>query len=120
MQRPFHQVPGGDTQQAEVVAVDTKNDLAVLRIAQQNLAPLPLVDISTVKVGRDVVLVGYPRCDLANQDASVARGIVSGMNRIANGVSSIQLDIAMAHGESGGPVLTTDGQVIGVVDQAVL
>ena len=113
------QFPGASLQPADAVAVDTKNDLAALRVAQRGLTTLPLADISTLKVGQDVILVGYPRCDLVNADASVARGIVSGMNRIANGVSSIQLDIAMAHGESGGPVLTTNGEVIGVVDQGI-
>jgi S1-C subfamily serine protease len=111
------QFPGGSPQPADVLAVNIKNDLAILRVAQQGLMPIPLAEMSDVRVGQEIVLLGYPLCN--NPDPSVAKGIVSGLNR-ASAIGSInvfQMDIAMTHGESGGPILTMDGRVIGVVDQ---
>jgi len=111
--------PGGDPQHADVVAVDTKNDLAVLRVAQQNLAALPTADASTVAVGQAVVVVGYARCDAAAQDASAAPGTASAINRTVGGTSAVQLDGAIAGAARGGPALTSDGQLVGVADQVV-
>ena len=111
------QFPGGSPQPADVVAVNIKNDLAVLRVAQQGPMPIPLAEMSDVRVGQEIVLLGYPLCN--NPDPSVAKGIVSGLNRTSavGGINVFQMDIAMTHGESGGPVLTMDGRVIGIVDQ---
>jgi S1-C subfamily serine protease len=107
--------PGGTAIQADVVAVDVTNDLAILRINQSGLLPLPLAEVGTVRTGQDVIVIGYPHPDLpllAPSAVTVTRGIVSAVRP-----PRVQLDAAMNRGNSGGPVLDTRGMVIGVADQ---
>jgi S1-C subfamily serine protease len=108
------QFPGGDPQSAHVVAADVPNDLAVLQINAQDqaLPSLPVAD--SIRTGQDAIVIGYPLC--SGPDPTVTKGIVSGLNRIAMGRPAFQIDAAMNPGNSGGPVLTNDGAVIGIAD----
>lgn len=109
--------PGGQPQQAEVMAFDTENDLALLRIGQSNLSPLELSDSDALKAGEEVIVIGYPFADtLGTYDVTVTRGIISAIRpQTGSGkLPPIQVDAAMNPGVSGGPVLNTSGQVIGI------
>lgn len=109
-------LPGGSPETADVVAVDVPSDLAVLRISQNGLAALPLGDVSTLRIGQDVVVVGYPVATILTPSAvTVTRGIVSAIRP-----PFVQVDAAMNPGNSGGPVLDTGGKVIGVADWKVV
>ncbi len=103
---------------ARVVGVDPSTDIAVLQVATHSraLTPLPLGDSDKVQVGDQVVAIGNP----FGLDRSISAGIVSALQR---GISSpngyeidhaIQTDAALNHGNSGGPLLNAQGQVIGV------
>lgn len=113
------QFPVSNPTLADVVAVDIKSDLAILRIAQQVPVSLPIAD--TIRPGQDAIIIGYPLC--SGPDPTVTKGIVSGLNRATSlgagqAGNLIQIDAAMNPGNSGGPVLTSDGAVIGVADQS--
>lgn len=109
------QFPANNPMPADVAAVDVKSDLAILRVAQEIPVSLPIAE--TVRVGQDAIIIGYPFC--SGPDPTVTKGIVSGLNRVTSlgGGNLIQIDAAMNPGNSGGPVLTSDGAVIGVADQ---
>lgn len=113
------QFPGGSAQSAQVVMIDIPNDLAVLRTEAQGqtLPTLPIAD--TMRAGQDAIIIGYPLC--SGPDPTVTKGIVSGVNRIGpiGGMAVVQIDAAMNPGNSGGPVLTTEGAVIGVANQTM-
>jgi len=104
---------------ASVVATDVYSDLAVLETSQRPDAatPLSLVDRDP-SVGTEVVAIGNP----FGYSGSVSAGIVSGVDRTlpaANGFSiadAIQTDAAVNPGNSGGPLVTLDGDVVGVVN----
>jgi S1-C subfamily serine protease len=104
---------------AEIVGSDLYSDLAVLRIDQKPdvATPLPLFD-GDPPVGERVVAIGNPY----GFEGSMSEGIVSGVNRYlpsVNGVpipDTIQTDAAVNPGNSGGPLLTLDGRVVGVVN----
>ena len=108
----------GKRYDATVVGVDQSTDLAVLDIDAPSSAlhPVSLADSSTLAVGDTVVAIGSP-FGLQN---SVTAGIVSALGRsmeAPNGYTingSIQTDAAINHGNSGGPLLDLEGQVIGV------
>jgi hypothetical protein len=109
-------LPGGTPQTADVIAVDVPDDLAILRIPQSSLPALPLGEVSTLRVGQDVITVGYPIATLLSPSAvTVTRGIVSAIRP-----PFIQVDAAMNPGNSGGPVLDSRGNVIGVADRKVV
>jgi S1-C subfamily serine protease len=109
-------LPGGSPETADVVAVDVPSDLAALRIAQNGLSALSLGNMSTLRTGQDVVVIGYPVATiLAPSAVTVTRGIVSAIRP-----PFIQVDAAMNPGNSGGPVLDSGGNVIGVADWKVV
>lgn len=111
--------PGGRTTQAEVVAVDEDHDLAILELDEPADAP-PLQPRWNVEIGAPIVAIGNPYGDLARfsreleglLNFSVSQGIVS-----AKSDAYIQTDAVLSPGNSGGPMLTCDGQVIGVADR---
>jgi putative serine protease PepD len=108
----------GKTYKAEVVGTDPSTDLAVIKVdaPASLLTPLTLADSSAVAVGDNVVAIGSP----FGLENTVTSGIVSALHRqmtSPNNFSiddSIQTDAAINHGNSGGPLLNAEGQVIGV------
>jgi S1-C subfamily serine protease len=112
---------GGDSVRATVVGVDPSTDLAVLEVdlPASALTPLPLGDSDNVQVGDEVVAIGNP----FGLDRTVTKGIVSALQRqitAPNGFTideAIQTDAAINHGNSGGPLINTQGEVIGVNSQ---
>ncbi len=98
---------------AEVIGTDPQTDLALIQIEAKDLPQLTLGDSDSVRVGEDVIAVGNP----FGLGGTVTRGIVSAMARDINAgpyVDFIQTDAAINRGNSGGPLLNMDGQVIGV------
>jgi S1-C subfamily serine protease len=111
----------GDRLSATVVAEDRDHDLVVLDVDGAALSALPLGSSDGLKVGETVVAIGHA-LDL-DGGPSVTAGIVSSLDRAidvrdATGVRSyeglLQTDAALNHGNSGGPLLTLDGRVVGV------
>ena len=112
------ELPGQEPLPAEVVGSDPVYDIAVLKVDQDGLVPLPFADSETVQVGQTVVAVGAP----LGLDSTVTSGIVSALDRpvVAGGdeetsyINAIQTDAAINPGNSGGPLLDLEGQVVGV------
>jgi len=108
----------GKTYKAELVGSDPSTDLAVIKVdaPASVLTPLVLADSNAVAVGDNVVAIGSP----FGLENTVTSGIVSALHRqmtSPNNFSiddSIQTDAAINHGNSGGPLLNAQGQVIGV------
>ena len=107
----------GTTSTATVKAADAANDIAVLTAAQLPRVIVPAVLGSSPQVGDEVFAVGNPLGLLA----SLSAGVVSGLDRsfsLGDGRTlsgMIQFDAAVNPGSSGGPLLNTEGQVIGIV-----
>ncbi|HZZ81243.1 MAG TPA: transglutaminase family protein [Gemmataceae bacterium] len=106
------QLADGSRHEATVVhASDKKFDLAIVKIdAKKKLTPLPLGDSGKLKQGQALVALGHPQ----GLEYSVVAGVLSG-KRDFDGVSMLQLAIPIEKGNSGGPVLDSDGKVIGIV-----
>ena len=109
---------GSDQIGAKVVGKDPSTDVAVLQIDahSRSLTPLPLGNSDAVEVGDSVVAIGNP----FSLTRTATAGIVSAVERTIdapNGFSighAIQTDAAINHGNSGGPLIDSDGNVIGV------
>jgi S1-C subfamily serine protease len=103
---------------AKLVGVDPSTDIAVLKVEVKSraLKALPLGNSDGVRVGDQVIAIGNP----FGLDRSVTAGIVSAVQRrieAPNRLSIshvIQTDAALNHGNSGGPLLNAQGEVIGV------
>lgn len=111
-------LPGGiDPIEARVLALDMGNDLALLKVDQVGLEPAVFATPESITIGDEVVAVGFA----LNLDGgpTVTRGIVSALNRtLVNDDGAldglIQTDAAISSGNSGGPLLNTRAQVIGI------
>src|SRR3972149_4960352 len=110
-----------DTVEAQRVGSDPSTDLAVLQVdtAASALTPLPLGNSDGVEVGDPVVAIGNP----FGLDRTATSGIVSALQRLITAPNRftidhvIQTDAPINHGNSGGPLLNSRGQVIGVNTQ---
>jgi putative serine protease PepD len=111
----------GASYKATVVGADASSDIAVIKVdaPASLLHPLTLADSSTVQVGDDVVAIGSP----FGLEGTITSGIVSALHRDITApnnftiTDTIQTDAAINHGNSGGVLLNTSGQVIGVTAQ---
>lgn len=99
---------------ARVVSRDSRNDLALLRIARTFPASAAFRR-SAVRPGEEVVALGYPYRGLLADEANVSTGIVSALAGIGNDSSKLQISAPVQPGNSGGPLLDRAGRIIGVV-----
>ncbi len=98
----------------QVVGVNEQVDLAVVKIsAPIDLPVLTLADTGSVRIGEDVIAIGFPISPLLGTDPTVTKGVLSAQ-RSFRGVAYVQTDAPINPGSSGGPLLTTDGSVVGV------
>ena len=110
---------GGEEREAQVIKRDPKLDLALLSVDDppDGLTELAFNSDAAVREGQEVIVIGHP----IGFEWTITRGIVSGMRgphstRFPN---MIQTDAGISPGNSGGPLLTVDGQLIGIVTSKV-
>jgi S1-C subfamily serine protease len=112
----------GQTSEADVVGTDPGTDLAVLRISGGPFPWVSFADSSAVRVGQVAIALGNP----FGFQCSVTSGVVSALGRTLRSKTGrliddvIQTDAALNPGNSGGPLVTTAGQVIGVNTAIIL
>ncbi|MEZ5102344.1 MAG: trypsin-like peptidase domain-containing protein [Thermoleophilia bacterium] len=108
----------GDQAPAEVVGVDESSDLAVVRVdpSATDLQPLAVATTDDLRIGDVVVAMGSP----FGLEGTITAGIVSAKGRTIDSPNgypiqdAIQTDAAINHGNSGGPLLDANGDVVGV------
>jgi serine protease Do len=98
---------------AKIIGVDAITDIALLKVSAGNLPALHFGSTQAVSVGDAVIAIGNP----FGLGQSVSAGIISARARTIEDdpyIDFLQTDAAINHGNSGGPLLSTDGTVIGV------
>jgi serine protease Do len=110
----------GQSYEATVAAKDPANDIALLKIEIENAPYLRFADSDSLKLGQNVIAIGNT---LGQYQNTVTRGIISGIGRSISagggGVVEqlegvIQTDAAINRGNSGGPLLSMTGLVVGI------
>ena len=110
-------MPNGNTYNGRLVGQDTLTDLAIIKIDAENLPAATFGDSSQLKVGDWVVAMGNALA--LKGGPTVTLGILSGRGRTINTERGtlfdlIQTDAAINEGNSGGPLLNLDGEVVGI------
>ncbi|MEK7579818.1 MAG: trypsin-like peptidase domain-containing protein [Patescibacteria group bacterium] len=113
---------GDNEYPAQVLSNDPLNDIAILKIKVRGLPEAMLGDSSKVQIGQTAVAIGTALGMFTN---SVSKGIISGLSRriaaslgdgqeteVLRGV--MQTDVAINQGNSGGPLINTEGEVVGI------
>src|SRR6185503_9949488 len=106
---------------AKIVGFDPFADAALLRIDPKGLTlrPLPFGKVDGLVVGMPVAAIGSP----FGEEQSLSVGVISAIDRSIESLTgfatsgAIQTDAAINHGNSGGPLLNGDGEVIGINSQ---
>lgn len=104
----------GRTAQGVVLSVDKARDLALITapgLVTPGLAAPRIGDVTRLRPGEEVYAVGMPR----KLPFTVSRGIVSFVNRPMDGASWLQLDMNINDGNSGGPVVSSSGEIVGIM-----
>lgn len=112
----------GKRLEGELIGADAYSDLAVIKISSENIQTIgQFADSSTLTLGEPAIAIGSP---LGSQYAnSVTEGIVSGLSRTVTSTNdqgqtlstnAIQTDAAINQGNSGGPLINIQGQIIGI------
>jgi len=97
-----------------VVSSDETNDLALLQ-ASGTFKDIAVINDKAVRSGDSVVAIGYPFHGLLTSDFTVTTGIVSSLSGVLNDTRFLQISAAVQPGNSGGPLLASSGEVVGVV-----
>jgi hypothetical protein len=104
----------GKTYEAVVVKVDTNNDLALLKV-DGAFSALSVVNSRSIRRGARVVTVGFPNIDIQGKEPKLSEGIVSALTGIQDEPTVFQISVPIQQGNSGGPLVSMDGNVVGIV-----
>ena len=101
--------------EAKIIGTDEETDLAVIKIDKTDLTPVEVGDSDSIKIGEFAMAIGNP----LGMESSVTSGIISAVNRTVSGSDGnthnlIQTDAAINAGNSGGALVNSQGQVIGI------
>ena len=106
---------GSDHVDAPVLNWDLMGDLAVIGPLQTSIDPVALVDGEDLITGSDVFLIGYPGEVERFPEPTLSRGLISRLREWdAIGMTYFQTDASIAGGQSGGVLVSEDGDVIGI------
>jgi len=98
---------------AKVIIRDEEHDLAIIKFSDSERRPLSLIESKQIEEGMEVVFSGYP---LTLMDLTTHRGILSAITKDAAGITTYMIDGTVNSGNSGCPLMSRDGDVIGVVN----
>lgn len=100
---------------AKIIVSDTQNDLAVLKVGFDSPSFSLIRDNKTVKVGEDVVAVGYPLSGILAAQVNVTKGNISSLAGLGDDTRYYQITAPVQQGNSGGPLFDVNGNLIGII-----
>jgi S1-C subfamily serine protease len=115
----IHVFDGPAASDATVVARDASNDLALLKIPAHAGAAAAFRDSASLRAGESVVVTGYPLSGLVSSEMSITTGSLTALKGPRDDTRILQISAPIQPGNSGGPALDNDGDVIGVVSSTL-
>ena len=103
----------GQFQDAQVIARDKVNDVALLKGSFKNFKTIP-ISSSNPELLQDIYAAGFPFGSSVSSSVKVTKGIVSSLSGVADNFSNVQIDAALQPGNSGGPIMDDYGNAVAV------
>jgi len=97
----------------DILATDSVNDIGLVKGKFKNIKYLN-IKTDGAELGEDIIAFGYPLSQTLSDSVKLTKGIVSSLTGLGNNISQIQIDAAIQPGNSGGPVVNMNGQVVGI------
>lgn len=104
----------GERAEAFFVAQDAEGDIAILRVKGKKSSPIPLARYFDLKRGEDIMTLGYPKPSRQGIQQKATFGRVNATTGAGDSSREVQIDIPLQPGNSGGPVINSYGQTIGI------
>ena len=104
---------------ANLIASDKLNDLGVIQISNYTTSNYIFIKEGGAELGEEITTFGFPLANALSPNVKVTRGIVSSLSGMQNNTSFIQIDAPIQPGNSGGPVLNDNGELVGVSQGAL-
>lgn len=105
---------------ASIVIEDKNNDLAIIKIDDKDLTTLGIIPYSIVSnisdVGNSVYTLGYPLRSTMGDEIKLTNGIISSKTGFQGDITTYQISVPLQPGNSGGPLLNSKGEIIGIVN----
>lgn len=109
---------------AEVLLIDRNNDLALIKIIDDNFNNLPQIPFKIkndlAQVGEEVFVLGYPLTDIMGNEIKLTTGVISAKTGFQNDVTVFQISAPVQPGNSGGPVFNKKGELVGIVNAKLM
>jgi len=106
---------GEQRHEATIAAQDKANDLVILKVATKTI-PMSMNTTNAPNLGDNVIVAGFPNPDIQGRSIKITKGGISGLKGIQDDIRHYQIDAAVQPGNSGGPLLNSNSQVIGIVN----
>lgn len=103
---------------ATVVASDPSNDLALIKISNKNISftnPPFSIRSNGVAQAEKVYAIGYPNAAVMGEEIKITEGIISAKSGVQGDISKFQISAAVNSGNSGGPLIDEEGNLIGII-----
>jgi S1-C subfamily serine protease len=112
----------GESINAEVVARDTQNDIAVLKLTKSpsfQSREMKFGDSSRVRMGDEVFTIGYPHIGIMGLKPKYTKGVISAVTGIKDDPTVFQTTVPIQPGNSGGPLFNDKGEVVGLTTSSL-
>jgi TPR repeat protein/S1-C subfamily serine protease len=112
----------GESINAEVIATDTQNDVAILKLTKSpnfQSREMKFGDSSRVRMGDEVFTIGYPRINIMGLQPKYTKGVISSVTGIKDNPTVFQTTVPIQPGNSGGPLFNEKGEVIGLTTSSL-
>lgn len=103
---------------AAVVSTASSTDVAILKVDASNISYLSLASSKNVRLGDEVFTIGYPLAHMLGTDPKYTDGVISAKSGLGGEAIAFQITVPIQPGNSGGPLVNTNGQVVGVITSA--
>jgi S1-C subfamily serine protease len=101
--------------EARLVQADPEHDIAVLKVSAPLPSALAVRPSETIKLGESIATIGFPQTQLQGREPKIGKGEIASLSGMRDDPGMFQVSVPLQPGNSGGPLLDLNGNVVGVV-----